>query len=298
MSRCKPALLPLILLAGLGCGRPVDEAQLRAKILAEEAAKAADARVARLEQELADLKTGKADPKEHEKGKAREALDQAKADQQKALERQISEQKRKAEARKLEVVKLAEAKPASPATTVPAPPPPAPVVLEVPAGTAVAVTLAAALSTETAKAGDLWQGTLAEPIAVGGRTAWPAGTPVGGVVSQSVPAGRLASGQGALGLKLTEIGSSDVEGGTYVVAGDARGERNAKIIGGAAALGALAGLLSNSRNKGDHALGGAAIGAAAGTAAAAATARTAIVIPADKPIAFSLQAAEKLTLRK
>lgn len=301
MSRCKPALLPLILLAGLGCGRPVDEAQLRAKILAEEAAKAADARVARLEQELADLKTGKADPKEHEKGKAREALEQAKADQQKALERQISEQKRKAEARKQEVVKLAEAKPASPAspaTTVTAPPPPAPVVLEVPAGTAVAVTLAAALSTETAKAGDLWQGTLAEPIAVGGRTAWPAGTPVGGVVSQSVPAGRLASGQGALGLKLTEIGSSDVEGGTYVVAGDARGERNAKIIGGAAALGALAGLLSNSRNKGDHALGGAAIGAAAGTAAAAATARTAIVIPADKPIAFSLQAAEKLTLRK
>lgn len=296
MTHSKAALFTLVLSAALGCGKQVDEAQLRARIQAEEAAKAADTRVARLEQELADLKTGKADPKDHEKGKAKEALDQAKADHQKALERQIAEQKRKAEARKQEVVKLAEPKPAAPAPATP--PPAAPVVIDIPAGTAVVVNLAAALSTETAKAGDLWQGTLAEAIAVGGRTAWAAGTPVGGVVSQSVPAGRLSSGQGALGLKLTEIGSSDVEGGTYVVAGDARGERNAKIIGGAAALGALAGLLSNSRNKSDHALGGAAIGAAAGTAAAAATAKTVIVIPADKPIAFSLQAAEKLTLRK
>ena len=101
-----------------------------------------------------------------------------------------------------------------------------------------------------------------------------------------------------LGLKLTDIGSNDVEGGTYAVSGDARGERNAKIIGGGAALGALIGLLSDGKNKQDHALGGAALGAAAGTAAAAATAKTAIVIPADKPISFSLQAAEKVTVKR
>lgn len=298
MSYLKAAFFPVVLLAALGCEKKLDEAQLRAKIQAEEAAKAADARVAKLEQELADLKAGKADPKEGDKGTAKDAVEQAKADHQKALERQISEQKKKAETRKQEAVKLAEPKPASAATPTPVAQAPAPVLLEVPAGTTIIVNLTSAISTEQAKAGDLWQGTLAETVAVGGQTAWTAGTPVSGVVSQSVPAGRLASGKGVLGLKLTDIGTSDVEGGTYAVSGDARGERNAKIIGGGAALGALIGLLSDGKNKQDHALGGAALGAAAGTAAAAATAKTAIVIPADKPISFSLQAAEKVPLKK
>jgi hypothetical protein len=298
MSYLKIALFPILLLAAFGCEKKLDEAQLRAKFQAEEAAKAADARVAKLEQELADLKAGKADPKDGDKGTAKDAVDQAKADHQKALERQITEQKKKAEARKQEAVKLAEPKAASAATPAPVAQVAAPVVLEIRAGTAITVTLSTAISTEQAKAGDLWQGTLAETISIGGQTAWAAGIPVGGVVSQSVPAGRLASGKGVLGLKLTDIGASDVEGGTYAVTGDARGERNAKIIGGGAALGALIGLLSDGKNKQDHALGGAAIGAAAGTAAAAATAKTAIVIPADKPISFSLQAAEKVTVKK
>ena len=295
MSEYKIAVLSLALLSAFGCDRKLDEAQLRAKIQAEEAAKAADDRVAKLEQELADLKAGKSDPKENEKGTAKDALDHAKADHRKALERQLAEQKKKAEAKKQEAVKLADPKSAGPVATAPAV---TATVVEVPAGTAVAVQLAAALSTESAKAGDLWRGTLAENIAVGGQVVWVAGTPVNGVVSQSVPAGRLASGKGVLGLKLTEIGTSDVEGGTFVVTGDARGERNAKIIGGGAALGALVGLLSDSKNKQDHALGGAVIGAAAGTAAAAATAKTAIVIPADKPLSFSLQAPEKVTVKK
>jgi hypothetical protein len=292
MSRIIPAVLSgAVLLALAGCEKKLDEAQLRAKILAEEAAKAADDRVAKLEKELAELKAGKADPREADK----EGLAQAKADHQKALERQLADQKKKAEAKKQEALKLAEAKtaPASPAT-----PAPKPVVVEVPAGTPLNVTLSAALSTEKDKAGDVWQGTLAESVSVGGQVVWAAGTPVRGVVNQSTPAGRLASGQGALGIRLTEIGDNDVDGGTYLVSGDARGERNAKIIGGAAALGALVGILSDKKNKGDHALGGAAIGAAAGTAAAAATAKTAIVIPADKAVTFTLAAPEKVTVKK
>ncbi|MFN8010665.1 MAG: hypothetical protein U0P81_04595 [Holophagaceae bacterium] len=294
MSRAMlTALGAAALLASLACEKKLDEAQIRAKIQAEEAAKAADDRVARLEKELADLKAGKADPKEADK----EGLAQAKADHQKALERQLAEQKRKAEARKQEALKLAEAKTAPPAPS-PKAEAPKPVVVEVPAGTSLAVNLASALSTEQQKAGDLWQGTLAEPVAVGGQTVWAAGTPVRGVVAQSVPAGRLASGKGALGIRLTEVGDNDVEGGDYVVTGDAKGERNAKIIGGAAALGALVGILSDKKNKGDHALGGAAIGAAAGTAAAAATAKTTIVIPADRAVTFTLAAPEKVTIRK
>ena len=294
MSRAMlTALGTAALLASLACEKKLDEAQIRAKIQAEEAAKAADDRVAKLEKELADLKAGKADPREADK----EGLAQAKADHQKALERQLAEQKRKAEAKKQEALKLAEAKTAPPAPA-PKAEAPKPVVLEVPAGTPIAVNLASALSTEQQKAGDLWQGSLAESVAVGGQTVWAAGTPVRGVVAQSVPAGRLASGKGALGIRLTEIGDNDVDGGDYVVTGDARGERNAKIIGGAAALGALVGILSDKKNKGDHALGGAAIGAAAGTAAAAATAKTAIVIPADRAVSFTLAAPEKVTVKK
>ena len=117
-------------------------------------------------------------------------------------------------------------------------------------------------------------------------------------MAHAVPAGRLASGKGALSIRLTEIGDNDVEGGNYMVTGGATGERNAKIIGGAAALGALIGVLSDRKNQGDHALGGAAIGAAAGTAAAAGSAKTAIVIPADRSISFTLTAPEKVTVRK
>jgi hypothetical protein len=296
MSHLKHAALAAVLLAGsVGCEKKLDEAQIRAKVLAEEAAKAADARVAKLEQELADLKSGKSDPKDGDK----DFMVQAKADQKKALERQLAEQKKKAEARKQEALKLAEAKSAATATGgSSATPAPKPVVVEVPAGTSVSVSLGAALSTEKDKAGDLWQGTLAESVTAGGQTVWAAGTPVRGVVSQSVPAGRLASGKGALSIRLTEIGDHDVDGGNYMVTGGATGERNAKIIGGAAALGALIGVLSDRKNKEDHALGGAAIGAAAGTAAAAATAKTTIVIPADKTISFSLAAPEKVTLKK
>jgi hypothetical protein len=296
MKTLKHAAFAAIALAlVVGCEPKLDEAQIRAKIQAEEAAKAAEDRVAKLEKALADLKAVPAEVAKDAKDAAKDAVDQAKADHQKALESQIAEQKKKAAAKKQEAMKLADAKTAAPKGSTPAP---ATAVVEVPAGTAVSVLLAGPLSTDKQKAGDLWTGTLAEAVAVGGTTVWAAGTPVKGVVNQSVPAGRLASGKGALSINLTEIGDTDVEGGSYIVTGDPRGERNAKIIGGAAALGALIGVLSDKKNKDDHALGGAAIGAAAGTAAAAATAKTTIVISADKAVAFTLAAPEKVTVKK
>ena len=70
-----------------------------------------------------------------------------------------------------------------------------------------------------------------------------------------------------------------------------------RLLGGAAALGALVGILTDKHNKGDHALGGAAIGAAAGTAVAAGTADTVIRMPAAKAVGFTLSAPERVTLR-
>ena len=274
-------MISVAVLGGVACEKKLSPEALAA----QDATKSADDRVARLEQQLADLKTGKQAPRDAD----RETLDHLARDEQKAIERQLQLARKKAEAKKREAEQLAAA---------PAPKPDAhrAAVVEVPAGTAIEVRLNQDLSTDKQQAGDTWSGTLVSDVRAAGGTAWRAGTPVHGVVSQSAPLGRLANGKGGLAIKLTEVGSNGVDTDTHLVVGDKRGERNAKIIGGGAALGALIGILSDKDNKNDHALGGAAIGAAAGTAAAAATADTVVRIKASTPVVFTLSAPEKVTV--
>lgn len=275
-------LIPLTgLLATLllvpGCRPKPSEATVQA----EAVAKAADDRVAALEKELAELKAAKAP--------APGAAEHVTKSHLKALDRRLADAKATAgEARKA----------AAEISALPAAQAPKLVMVEVPAGTAIKVTLAKDLVTGQDQAGDPWEGKLAEPVSVNGEVAWPAGTPVKGVVAQSAAAGRLQGGQGGLGIRLSTIGKNDVEAGTYVVVGDKRGQRNAKFIGGGAALGALVGMLTDSKHAADHALGGAAIGAAAGTGLAAGTADTTIRIPAGKAVPFTLSAPEKVLLKK
>ncbi|HLO68956.1 MAG TPA: hypothetical protein VK188_18180 [Holophaga sp.] len=274
-----PLAAALLLALAAGCDRTTPAAKE-----AQEAAKAADARVAQLEKELADLKAGKAGGE----GDPDAAMHVAQS-QLKVLDRRLAQAKTAAAKRHQEAETLAAAPKAEAAQTV---------LVEVPAGTRLQVALAGDLATDQVQAGDPWEGTLAADVDVNGRIVWPKGTPVKGVVAQSLAAGRLQSGQGGLGIRLTTVGVNDVEAGTYVVAGGARGERNAKLIGGTAALGALVGILSGKGHDADHALGGAAIGAAAGTALAAGTADTVIRIPAAKPVAFTLSAPERVVLKQ
>jgi hypothetical protein len=255
-----------------------------AAIQAEEAAKSAEAKVAQLEQQLAEAKSGKAT------GDDAETVKHLTNSQVKALERQVADAKRRAEAKKQEALALAQAPAAKEA--------PRPVVVEVPTGTKLEITLARELTTEKDQAGDAWTGSLASDVVQEGKLVWSAGSAVRGVITQSVPAGRLSSGQGALGIRLTEIDGIGIDTDTHVVVASAKGERNTKYIGGGAALGALIGILSDNKHKNDHVLGGAALGAAAGTALAAGTADTVISIPATKPVAFSLTSPERVTLRK
>ncbi|HJV49158.1 MAG TPA: hypothetical protein VJ549_07790 [Geothrix sp.] len=269
------AALAAALVLTVACNRKSEAA-----IQAEEAAKAADAKVAALEQQLADAKSGKIS------GDDAEHLTKS---QVKALERQVADAKRRAEAKKQEALTLAKA-PAAEASK--------PVVVEVPVGTKLEITLARELSTEKDQAGDAWEGTLASDVVQDGKLVWSAGSSARGVVTQSAAAGRLSSGQGALGIRLTEIAGVGIDTDTHVVVATAKGERNAKYIGGGAALGALVGILSDSKHKNDHALGGAALGAAAGTALAAGTADTVIRIPNTKPVSFSLSTPERVTLKK
>lgn len=277
-----PAISRLALAAALvftlACNRKSEAA-----IQADEAAKAAEAKVAQLEQQLAEAKSGKAVG-----GDAATAQHLSRS-QEKALERQVADAKKRAEIKKQEAATLAQAPAAKEA--------PKPIVVEVPTGTKLDVTLARELTTEKDQPGDAWEGTLAADVLQDGRLVWSAGSPVRGVVTQSAAAGRLSSGQGTLAIKLTEIAGVGIDTDTHAVIASPKGERNAKYIGGAAALGALIGALSDKNHKGDHALGGAAIGAAAGTAVAAGTADTIVRIPATKPITFSLTAPERVTLK-
>ena len=276
------AILSILVLGGIACEKkPSQEA-----VVAQDATKAADERVARLEQQLAELKAGKHTPKEGDK----QTLDTISRNEQKAIERQLQSARIKAETRKREAEQLA-------AAPTPKEKPPLAVMLEVPSGTPIEVRLDQDLGTDKQQAGDSWAGTLARDVMVGGAAAWRAGTPVHGVVSQSAPLGRLANGKGGLAIRLTEVGSNDVDADTHLVVGDKRGERNAKIIGGGAALGALIGILTDKQNQGDHALGGAAIGAAAGTAAAAASADTVVRIKAATPVVFTLSKPERVTIK-
>ena len=270
-----PAALGLALAGSLACNRESEAAKL-----ADQAAQQEQARVAELQQELADAKAGKAAG-----GDDADTSKTLQANHIKSLEKQLSDAKKREAAKKKEAAQLAAAKDVK-VTSV-----------TVPADTAFTVKLDQSLATDKQQAGDAWSGTLSAPVAVNGTTAWPAGTVVKGVVSQSVPAGRLSSGKGVLSIKVTEIGENTVDTDTHAVTGSPKGERDAKFIGGGAALGALVGILSDHHNKNDHALGGAAIGAAAGTAVAAGTADTVIKIDAAAPLGFHLTKAETVMLK-
>ncbi|HTL98050.1 MAG TPA: hypothetical protein VL181_04530 [Holophagaceae bacterium] len=271
-----PTALALALAGSLACNRESEAAKM-----ADQAAQQEQARVAELQQELADAKAGKAAG-----GDDAETSKTLQTGHIKSLEKQLADAKKREAAKKKEAADLAAATATPKITSV-----------TVPADTAFSVKLDQSLATDKQQAGDPWSGTLTAPVTVNGTTAWPAGTVVKGVVSQSVPAGRLSSGKGVLSIKVTAIGDNTVDTDTHAVTGSPKGERDAKFIGGGAALGALVGILSDKHNKNDHALGGAAIGAAAGTAVAAGTADTIIKIDAAAPLSFHLATAETVTLK-
>jgi len=146
-------------------------------------------------------------------------------------------------------------------------------------GTLLVVRLAADLSSETAHAGDRFQGFLDQDLSSGGRLVAPAGTKVYGIVSAADSASKM-KGTASLSVTLTDIQVGDrvvsvqtqplsLKGGT--------GTGAKKMVGGGllgAAIGAIAG-------GGKGAAIGAAVGAGAGGVAAAAGDVKAAVIPAQ-----------------
>ncbi len=172
------------------------------------------------------------------------------------------------------------------------PPPPPPIVL--PAGTTLAVHVSEAISTKTAKEGDVFTGATASPISVNGKVVIPKGAHVEGVVVQSKSPGKF-KGEGTLSVKLTTLtaegASYRIDTAPHTVTMKGKGKRTAVVAGGGTAGGALIGGLAGG---GKGAAIGALVGAGAGAAGAGMTGNKELAIPAESALSFRLQ--QPLTL--
>jgi len=190
---------------------------------------------------------------------------------------------------------IPEERPQSGMPAQPAAPPP--VVVTLAAGTALALTIPDAISSETAQPGDRVTATLKSPIISGDRVAFPAGSRVEGKITdvKSAKKGFKDTG-GALSISFNRLVAPDghsatIEAGFTRLATGSAGKK-AGIIGGSAAGGALLGKILGKDVK-----GGALIGGAIGTAVAGSTKGKEAVIEAGEEMTVNLQNSAEATLR-
>ena len=174
--------------------------------------------------------------------------------------------------------KTSEAKPAREAAPEARPEPErAPVIAD---GTELVVTIETTVSSDKSRAEDLVVGKLAEPIRSGERVVIPAGSEVRGHVIAAQRSGKV-KGLARLAVSFDRL---EVKGKTYrieaspidVTAQKQKG-RDAKIIGGAAAVGAIIGGI---KDGGGGAAKGGLLGGAAGTGAVLLTRGQEVEFPA------------------
>ena len=226
------------------------EAELNAR---EQALAAKEAELARAQQE-----------KEAELARARDKAELARARQEAELAKREAALARQAAASA--AAKSAVASTDSPPETQPvANPNP----ITVPAGTRLSVSLAADLSTKTAKVGDPVQARLSSDVIVDGRTAVASGTVLHGTVTEVVSGSHKIGGVPTLGLAFDSIdlgnGKTVSIAGHVVQKGKSETAKDTGTIVGGAAAGAIIGHQVGAK-KGEV-IGGL-LGGAAGTAAA------------------------------
>jgi len=156
----------------------------------------------------------------------------------------------------------------------------------VPAGTTVEVRITEHLTSQKAKPGDVFHGTLVNPVVVNGRALYPKGTSVTGQVIAVHPSGRL-SDPGVLELVLTSVGNakstSRITTESFKIKGESHTKSNITKIGGGTAAGAILGGIFGG---GKGAAIGAGAGAAGGTVVAAATGRKEAEVESEAVLSF------------
>jgi len=159
-------------------------------------------------------------------------------------------------------------------------------VTELPMGTTIRVRMIDSLNSSKAQIGDVFHGTLEEPIQVSGKEVYPKGADVTGKVSDVHTSGRLSE-PGELDLVLATIASgnraSSLETQPLMIKGESHSKSNATKIGGGAALGAVIGAIAGG---GKGAAIGTIAGAGAGTAGAAATGKKEAVVESEAVLTF------------
>lgn len=154
--------------------------------------------------------------------------------------------------------------------------------LNVPSGTSIDVTLATALSSETASPGSAWSGTV-----VNGREGIPAGSSVSGTVVAVKPA--VKGDRAMLDLGMTSITVAGhryaVHGSTEAIIAGSTRARNLGAIAGSAAAGALIGQAVSGSTKGT--VIGAVVGGGAATGVVAASDGYQVVLKSGTPLTFT-----------
>lgn len=170
-----------------------------------------------------------------------------------------------------------------------APPATGPTNLQIPAGTQIVVRLIDGVNSERDNVGETYRASVDQNVVFNGQTAIPRGADATVALIDAQKSGKL-EGKTILTLDLKYIA---IDGRTYDVAttgvaeaSGSRGARSAKVIGGAAALGAIIGAAAGG---GKGAAVGAGAGAAAGTAAQVATSGQKVKVPAETRLTFTLR---------
>jgi hypothetical protein len=161
---------------------------------------------------------------------------------------------------------------------------------KIPPGTSVQVRITDTLSSETARVGQVFHGSLAAPVVANGRTLFPKGADITGEVVNVERSGRLSTpGELHLSLRTIRTGGRTyaVSMRTLIIKGESHTKSNVTKIGGGTAVGALIGAIAGG---GKGAAIGAGVGAAAGTGVAAGTGKKPAEIQSETLLAWEAQA--------
>ena len=169
--------------------------------------------------------------------------------------------------------------------------------VNVPAGTNLAIRINQHISVKTSRAGDRFDGELAESVmGDNDRVILPKGTPVGGIIDEAHKRGHF-KGASILELRLTSLTLDGtrypLETRDFTSTKKGKGRRSAAFIGGGTGLGMLIGGVASG---GTGLLIGGLAGAGAGTGVAGLTGNRDIEIPSESIIRFKL--ADDLVLQQ
>jgi hypothetical protein len=172
----------------------------------------------------------------------------------------------------------------------------APKSVTLPAGTVLRIRTDTALSTNSHRSGDRFEGTLAAPVSQDGKIILPSGTAVRGIVVSSEKGGRVR-GVASMTLRLTAVraNAKEITVDTSSVTFHARTtkKRDAAAIGIGSGLGAAIGAIAGG---GSGAAIGALAGGGAGTGYVLGTRGEPVRIAPETPMTFTVRAPVEVPL--